>query len=74
MENETVRLQFGTATATIGTRWLVIQESHKAIKKPHVLAFEAKERVRRQVCAAVDQPEDDAMWKDDFRLVIFSRN
>uniref|UniRef100_A0AAV1UUD7 DML1/Misato tubulin domain-containing protein n=1 Tax=Peronospora matthiolae TaxID=2874970 RepID=A0AAV1UUD7_9STRA len=62
MEGETLRLQFGTAATTIGTHWLAIQESNKDFRKPHVLAFEAKGRVRRHVRAALKQQEDHALW------------
>lgn len=62
MEDETLRLQFGTAATTIGTHWLAIQESNKDFKKPYVLAFEAKGRVRRHVRAALKQQEDHALW------------
>ncbi|ETK82423.1 hypothetical protein L915_12186 [Phytophthora nicotianae] len=62
MEDETLRLQFGTAATTIGTQWLALQQANGAAKTPHVLAFEAKGRVRRQIRITPKQQEDSALW------------
>jgi hypothetical protein len=59
---ETLRLQFGTAATTLGTQWLGLERANGAIKTPHVLAFEAKGRVRRQLRAAPKQQEDAPTW------------
>lgn len=59
---ETLRLQFGTASTTIGTQWLALQQANGVAKTPHLLAFEAKGRVRRQTRAAPKQQEDTTTW------------
>ncbi|CAH0474457.1 unnamed protein product [Peronospora belbahrii] len=59
---ETLRLQFGTAATTIGTQWLALQEANGITTKPHVLSFEAKGRVRRQVQAVPKQHKDHTTW------------
>ncbi|EGZ04615.1 hypothetical protein PHYSODRAFT_535974 [Phytophthora sojae] len=62
MEEETLRLQFGSAATTIGTQWLALQQANESSKTPHVLAFEAKGRVRRQLRPTPQQQEDPATW------------
>ncbi|KAL4093733.1 hypothetical protein PRIC1_011165 [Phytophthora ramorum] len=62
MEEETLRLQFGSAATTIGTQWLALEGANGVVKKPQVLAFEAKGRVRRQVGAIPNRQEDPSTW------------
>ncbi|KAG7386959.1 hypothetical protein PHYPSEUDO_014943 [Phytophthora pseudosyringae] len=62
MEEETLRLQFGTAATTIGTQWLALQQANGVTQMPHVLAFEAKGRVRRQIRATPKQQEEPTTW------------
>ncbi|OWZ22919.1 Myotubularin [Phytophthora megakarya] len=59
---ETLRLQFGTAATTIGTQWLALQQSNGADKSLHVLAFEAKGRVRRQLRAVSKEQQETTTW------------
>ncbi|KAL3672927.1 hypothetical protein V7S43_002229 [Phytophthora oleae] len=59
---ETLRLHFGTASTTIGTQWLALQQANGVTEAPHVLAFEAKGRVRRQIRAKPKQQEDPTTW------------
>lgn len=62
MEEETLRLQFGTASTTIGTQWLALQQANGVTETPHVVAFEAKGRVSRQIRATPSQQQDPTTW------------
>ncbi|KAK1940597.1 hypothetical protein P3T76_008048 [Phytophthora citrophthora] len=62
MEEETLCLQFGTASTTIGTQWLALQQANGGARTPHVLAFEAKGRVRREIQATTRQQQDPTTW------------
>ncbi|GMF14665.1 unnamed protein product [Phytophthora fragariaefolia] len=62
MEEETLRLQFGSAATTIGSQWLALQATNAATRAPHVLAFEAKGRVRRRLSVARQPQEDPSTW------------
>ncbi|KAE8889736.1 hypothetical protein PF005_g7469 [Phytophthora fragariae] len=59
---ETLRLQFGSAATTIGSQWLALQQANGRSQTPHVLAFEAKGRVRRQIRPTPKQQEDPTTW------------
>ncbi|KAF1790512.1 Myotubularin family [Phytophthora cactorum] len=59
---DTLRLQFGTAATTIGTQWVALQQANGVVKTPHVLAFEAKGRVRRQIRSTPKQQKDPMTW------------
>ncbi|KAG6969498.1 hypothetical protein JG688_00005296 [Phytophthora aleatoria] len=59
---DTLRLQFGTAATTIGTQWVALQQANGVVKTPHVLAFEAKGRVRRQIRSTPKQQKDPTTW------------
>ncbi|CAI5713122.1 unnamed protein product [Peronospora destructor] len=70
---ETLRLQFGTAATTIGTQWLALQEANEVRKTPHVLSFEAKGRVQRQIRAAPKQRDGHTTWDEDVQVYDQSR-
>ncbi|KAL7682788.1 putative DML1/Misato, tubulin domain, tubulin/FtsZ, GTPase domain superfamily [Plasmopara halstedii] len=59
MEEETLRLQFGSAATTIGTQWLTLQQSNRNVERLHVLAFEAKGRVKRQIRVTSKQEDQN---------------
>ncbi|KAF4317723.1 hypothetical protein BBO99_00008027 [Phytophthora kernoviae] len=59
---ETLRLQFGTASTALGTQWAALQRVNGVTNTPHVLSFEAKNRIRRQTRIKPKTQEDTTAW------------
>ncbi|KAG7399069.1 hypothetical protein PHYBOEH_009759 [Phytophthora boehmeriae] len=59
---ETLRLEFGTASTALGTQWTALQRSNGVANPPHVLSFEAKNRIRRRFPPKPKPQEDATTW------------